>query len=67
MANTAQTKPPRPVTIFERIRRARGLRQADVYGHLMPGSIDEVRERMDRYLATASAAQATASDQGAAI
>lgn len=25
----------------------------DVYGHLMPGSHDEVRERMDRYLALA--------------
>lgn len=23
----------------------------DVYGHLMPGSHDEVRERMDAYLA----------------
>jgi integrase len=25
----------------------------DVYGHLFPGSRDEVRERMDAYLATA--------------
>ena len=32
----------------------------DVYGHLMPGSIDQVRERMDAYLITAHEAQSIA-------
>jgi integrase len=27
----------------------------DVYGHLMPGARDEVRERMDKYLAAIAA------------
>jgi integrase len=26
----------------------------DIYGHLMPGSRDEARERMDRHLASAA-------------
>ena len=31
----------------------------DVYGHLMPGSIDEVRSRMDAYIARAPNARQT--------
>jgi len=30
MPEVVQTSPPRPVSTFERIRRARGLRQAEV-------------------------------------
>ena len=32
----------------------------DVYGHLMPGSIDQVRERMDAYLLTTHEGQPVA-------
>ena len=32
----------------------------DIYGHLLPGSYDDVRERMDAYLAYASARQSGA-------
>jgi integrase len=34
----------------------------DTYGHLMPGSHDEVRERMDLYLATSSREKPIVSD-----
>lgn len=44
----------------------------DVYGHLLPGSCDDVRARMDAYLArdgkegAGSSEQAVSIDQGAA-
>ena len=32
----------------------------DIYGHLMPGNIDDVRERMDAYLVASSESQPVA-------
>jgi hypothetical protein len=34
----------------------------DTYGHLLPGSHDEVRERMDRYLSASETEAIPASD-----
>lgn len=37
----------------------------DTYGHLLPGSHDEVRERMDAYLRGAAKAAVEAGDDAA--